>query len=261
MTRKFQIIYYTPDPLIGERVAIGAILRDQGMEAAIARPHLPSPECLGSADRWRTVRDLVSFLDEWRAGTHVETALGPMVEMGMDIEIPSQVHDASQWLRRTLESRMPSVKGAVKTPRSPKLTQLGRRFFENAKCSAYVADRFLPEAYEGGKLKAMRALGAVSHYVSGRSRLMLMEPLSASRDTWTHDVSAASAKLMAYASAIDETDVTLSVEAIVLDGGDGRIRSEILARLADAEVPTTDVSDARQAGKLVEDIRGTAMSA
>ena len=63
MTAQYRLVHFVPDPFLGGRVPIAALLRTPDGVQVVRVPHLPGPHCLGGRARAATVQLVVEDLE------------------------------------------------------------------------------------------------------------------------------------------------------------------------------------------------------
>jgi hypothetical protein len=96
--KQFAIVYYTPDPFVGERVAIGAFVHDEETFFLPGKP--PCVACLGQSGV-NLVNLVMRDLSQIKL-FELPSSTGPQVSMGYTRQIPESVASAADWVRRLL---------------------------------------------------------------------------------------------------------------------------------------------------------------
>jgi len=95
------VIHFIPDIFIGSRVAIGALVYDNGNISFLPHPKEPCQRCLGTSGV--TLVSLV--LRDLKAATfksmYLPPSCGPQVVLASGIDIPS-LADAIDWTKKLL---------------------------------------------------------------------------------------------------------------------------------------------------------------
>lgn len=113
MNGRYQLLYYVPDSLLGERVILGAVVREGSGESAIVVREPVSLAGLRTGDQNAQYRALLSSLSQADAAAHLPSVLGPDVELGDERTVPSQVVYAREWVQSLLRSRETVLEWAV----------------------------------------------------------------------------------------------------------------------------------------------------
>jgi len=106
----FRIVHFVPDPFLGGRVPIAAIVQSDGRLTVVRVPHL-GPACLGRASAVAAVRLALDDLERLPSFEHLPSSMGPQVVLGEIREVPLHVDDPVGWVARALSGGGASAHG------------------------------------------------------------------------------------------------------------------------------------------------------
>lgn len=98
----FRIVHFVPDPFLGGRVPIAALVQSDGRLTVVRVPHLPGPACLGRESAAAAMRLALEDLERLRSFEHLPASMGPQVVLGEVREVPLHVDDPVGWVARAL---------------------------------------------------------------------------------------------------------------------------------------------------------------
>jgi hypothetical protein len=241
---RYRLIHFVPDPFLGGRVPVGAMVQAGGLVTVLPVKHVPGAACLGSPARAAAASMLVDELASVSAFDSLPVSLGPQAVLDLPREVPAGV-DPRMWVEKALlEPLAVESSGVRQTP--PHRATFGFRFLENYGLKPWVQKSFKPGRSVPGLWPNARVLGTVSHYVVGAHEVMLMEPLLPSRPGVNDELKHVAQLFGAYRTAIAKEPRGLDAKfvAYVLAGGSDALRSSLSATLrdfADDVVDTTNV--------------------
>lgn len=257
MTERYRMVYLSPDPFRGDRIAVGAILQGHKATRFVRTPHVPDRACLGGAAFDRLLRAVLDDLSQAEAAIDFEQLpleVGPLFSLGSPCLVPDRVHDAELWIRDTMFARV------MREPRSSVLPRwrAGRSFLRHMGVASLVHWKYSPSGDVGTRWHHHRSLEPVSLYVEGR-RLLLLEPLMPSRPRFEKTVARVSTLFGAYSTACREDGVDADLAAFFLPGGQAEAKEEAMEQLRDWKgVEVFDGALEPQRRKLVARIREAA---
>jgi len=216
---RYRLVHFVPDPFSGARVPVAAVLQAHGRVSVHEIPHIPGPECLGGKERAAVVSLMLEGLGRMASFDQLPASLGPQATLDGAREVPAGV-DAQTWLERRLRLSSAPVKQAAKTHRPPNRATFGYQFLSNWGVARWVRKTFKPGQDADGFLPGAAPIGSVSHYVKGRSEILLMEPLLPSRLKLEDDVHKVACLFGGYKAALTDAHVNKAkLIAYILGGG------------------------------------------
>lgn len=262
---KYRIAHFMPDFVSGARYPIAALVTSTEGTKVVRCPRLPGPACLGSMPRAAAARLVVEALEREAEFESVPASAGPHVVFGEVRSIPSKVGDVEEWLCRVMGSGLPHSKEGKEPSRSSQRRSRGWRFFESWKVHQFVRKGFNPALdYHGWLAERAAVLSPISHWVPGRNRIMLMEPICPGRESLKKDLEEVGQRMLAYHDAIGRALVqarpaTRDLVVYVLKGGADDVRAEATRRLVEAlpapDFTIVDTANIHQSTKFLEDVR------
>ena len=100
MTARYRVIYFVPSPLVGERLAIGAVADGDDRVVVARAGALPHRRVEGAAAH--LVRASLAELNAVANIDVLPTSLGPQIVAGPIYELPTNVVDVRRWLEALL---------------------------------------------------------------------------------------------------------------------------------------------------------------
>ena len=94
----FRVVTYVPDPFIGSRVPIAALVSASGSVVVLPATRLPCAACLGGESALELVRDVLATLARGTAFDRLPSSVGPQVALGDVYEVPDATAPVS-WVR------------------------------------------------------------------------------------------------------------------------------------------------------------------
>ncbi len=265
MSARFRLVHFVPDPFLGGRIPIAAIVQaDEGI-SVLRMQHIPGPHCLGGRAAAATVQMVLDDLAQVHDFDSLPKSMGPQAILGNPQQVPVAVTNETAWINSLLSSlRVDTVteEDEAKHYRGPNRATYGYRFFENFRIAKYVRKTFYPEQQGGGVLSAARTIGPISHYVLGESKLLLMEPIVPSRHSWQADTQEVAKTLGAYKMVIREQRLTEKVKllAYMLVGGTTSSREQIERDLYQFVDDVVDIANPQRRAAFVDRVRNTGRS-
>lgn len=251
---EYKFVYFSPDPFVGAKIPVAALLRtSKGVQAVAAKALNTS--CIGGSDVEFLVRAALRNLERATDLDQLPLSVGPHFTLASDVRtIPAKIEAPSAWLASVLETRPGSTAITVPVHRVKAATE-GRRFLQHVGVSEYVSDRFKPHANVLSNFA--ERLEPITHYVLGRE-LLLLEPLP---------VTASKARLIqintrfgAYRQALQKQppDFPWRLISYVLPRDSARKASDDLeSRVAFADA-VWNTADPEQRNALVHEIQNAA---
>jgi hypothetical protein len=171
--------------------------------------------------------------------------LSALAQFGEECAVPAGVTDARAWLEtKLLPQKLHREQDLKETaPYRPHRDTTGYRFFEQWSVAGFVKKRYAPSFVPATHPKAA---ASVSHFVSGRDQLLLMEPVVGTRSKLEDDLQAISQEFLAFRELFRQSKPTHQTPvfiAYVLTGGHLAAVGEahrVLSRAADAVINVDD---------------------
>jgi len=260
---KFRLIQYIPEHSRGTRFTIAAAVLQSGHFTLLECDRLPGSSCLGSE---RSAHALLMACESLRSMSDFEqlpVSVGSHVQMDSACEVPATASDAIAWVRKHVLATevVPSSSGRLP---SQHRSTFGFSFFRRLGVHTEIKKTFDPMTDARGWLAgAGSALSPITHWVMGRNRLLLMEPIIPSRPQLDRDLKSIGQQFLAYRWAIEKCNgaaVSASIIAYVLRGGSEEARRHAMAQLATPAHRVLDVSIdgvAEALGKEVREVAAT----
>ena len=182
-------------------------------------------------------------------------SLGPHFVADSPREIEIDVDDAVAWV---VGSVLPTANTEpVVRSRGPHRDTIGYEFFERRRVAEYVRKDYQPARALAVRDSASH-LPAVSHYVQGAHRLLLMEPVITRRQSWEKDIATVVRTFYAYQTAVLPMLEARSIEAELLvylvGGGPADVRARAKQAMQPAAKRVIDVHDDRVAKRFAAEI-------
>jgi hypothetical protein len=248
VSARFRLVYLVPDPFVGARVPLGALLAGPPPRFVRAQPEL------GRA-RLPLARLALEVFPELESFDVLPEALGALLELGPVRELPDGAGE--RWLEALLSP--PPDPEQPAPARSPQRATFGRRFFETWQVGDLVRATFRPDTDWDGRLAKLSPYGEVSHWVAGADSVLLMEPV-VPRPQLAEDLRDLAKLFAAYRAALRGEEHTIRLVAYLLPGATERQREEVLSALVDAH-EVIDTEDEAQRAELLQAIREQARTA
>lgn len=245
MSARFRIVQYVPDPFSGTRFTIGALVQSGGRVELARAPWLPGPGCIGGRKAWATMQLILDTLSTPGRFDIASGELSALAQFSEEIAIPAGVTDARAWLEARLLPQKPGREQDLKetAPHRPRRETTGYRFFEQWSVAGFVKRKYAPSFLPATHPKAA---ASVSHFVSGRDQLLLMEPVVGTRAALEDDLQAISQEFLAFRELFRQSRPPRQEPvfiAYVLTGGHTAAVGEahrVLSRAADVVVNVDD---------------------
>jgi hypothetical protein len=260
VTARYRLVHFVADPFTGARVPIAAIVDAGGRLEVTKAPDAATGLGLGRRASTRaTIEFVLDSISSVTTFDELPPTTGPQVTLGPAREAPVAPKDAVKWVRTAL----------LREPLKPEPRELGRpgrkdagyRFLEQWKVAKWVGREFRAEDYFQ---QFSLVLPQISQYVRGDSKLLLMEPIVAKRESslfrvlrhigttfmaWQHGFEQARKKpevdYIAYVVAVEEHEMVDEARRVLDKSG----------------TTVLDVNATTERTKLLESIRRTALAA
>lgn len=247
----FRTIYFRPRLALDWRIPIAALVRTPDGVTSVSAGLLPDSRCLGGVATHGVMRYGIDVLTDCQKWDRLPISMGPHFELGEEVTIPS-VEDPAEWVRcAVLPFRRPE-KGEFVEHRHH-LSTIAWRHLEVWKVAGYVEKELRPHKILETRL-IPDGVPAITHYVEGKSSVLLMEPLAVGKEAAKRSIGAAFQKFSAYSGAwnnqgrkhiniayvlpgafralpIDEVASQLSPVAKVIDTGDDSARRWFISNI------------------------------
>ncbi len=248
MKAQYRIVHFVPDPFSGYRVPIAALVRE-GERLAVARSlHLPGPDCVGGRVARSTIELILAALNEATTFDQLPPFAGPHALLSDAADVPVAVEDAVEWVRHCVLPRAPeATAGDALPPRTkePRRERAGARFFKTWKVSGFVKKRFEPAT-----IGAKSAVEPITHYVAGRSDLLLMEPVLGRRSRFAEDLTRISTHFLAWKQLLHQMDYqkrATFIAYVFADGTKAVLQAKERLKSSADEIVDTDQVGEREA--------------
>jgi hypothetical protein len=265
MSAEFRIVHFVSDPFLGTRIPVAAVLRESKNSVRVVRAqHLPGPECLGGAKFSASLRMLLDRLDKAPMFDRLPPTVGPFAMMASAQTVPEGIQDPAKWLGlHVLPRAVPD--GETAHEREPKRPSVGYRFFEHWGIESYVKKQFKIAQQWKSLAKSQRdippgtvaSLKVVSHWVEGSEKILLMEPLIPSRNTFEQDLKNVANNFSAFHFQLAQLELKKEVELIayLLRSEDQARRDEAVIALQPAADQVVDLSNASSEKHFVREVK------
>jgi len=224
MTATYNTVYFTPDPFVGTRFCVAALLETGGGRVAITADVLPEAACVGGEGARRLLQIHLNKLQA------EPLSLGPHLTISEPRSIPQGVGHPEAWLRRfALPAR--AHDDGVRHPRGRQRSTRGFAFFVQIGVSARVQRGFEPATDAGGLLREYaRTLPSITHWSDPATRLVLMEPVLPDRPQLVEDLQQVTTAFRAYRDVAREVGLgrdAISMISYIMPGGTDDVRREL----------------------------------
>lgn len=261
-TAFYRLIQVTPDPFLGAEVPVGAVVQlGQNELTVVKRAALPSSVCLGSERLALAVESLMDRLAGVSSFDALPAMFGPLTVLSEPRPIPARVDDPAAWVSMLL-SPGPATASSSRSRRPQRSTQ-GYAFFQTWRVARHVKKTFRPlEDGDGWLARSGGALDAVSHWVDGEDRLLLMEPIVPSRRASIKDVKTVAQRFAAYRVAFERATGEMSgrLVAYVTAGGGADQRAALMGGLEGYAHQVVDTTDPGARAEFLAEIKEYAAS-
>jgi hypothetical protein len=246
---EYRVIYFSPDPFLGARIPVAALLRtDDGVKAVVPKAAI---ETAADPNATFLLRLGLRNLSGGRDIDILPPSLGPHFSLAAHVrDVPAKVDRPDLWLEKQL-----STPGGTGIKRGLRVATEGRRFLEHWGVADKVQNSFAPSPQLLARY--VGRLEHITHYVLGR-QLLLMEPIPA-RPT-KQKVLEVNTRFGAYRHALDaeKSAIEWSLVSYVLPGkADAAQRREVAAKISFADA-VIDAANEGECHALVERIRKAA---
>jgi len=260
VTRSFRIVHFVPHLGSRGRVPIGALIKVATGRQFVRAQHVPGAECLGGQRTQWALAATLDGLERWSTRSDTNpTSVGPHVVLDVELPVPDDVADISQWILLNVLPRSPSTERSVQSDSKPRPSTLGWQFFQAWHVERLVHRQFKPAADFDGLLSShAQILDPITHWTSQGKRLLLMEPVVVRPASYKNSSQRIGQRLLAYQRAIDAALQSRSAEvtliAYLLEGS-ADLREDARKRLLEGANQVNDVNRDDEAHALVSLVR------
>lgn len=264
MNGAYRTIFFHPDPTLDWKVPVAVLVRDEHAVRVGVAQHLPDSGCLGGSKRMALLRVGLGDLSADRLPTfdRLPDSLGPHFSASEPRVLGVSVEDPLRW---AVDHALPVRSGQSKPSRAhgEQRSTLGFRFFEQRNLNKYVRKSFSPRRVLPDDRRFQR-LHAVSHYVSGDKRLLLMEPLIPEKREVDKELDKVVNLFWSYKGSLmpllEERGISTELIVYILQGGDPTLRSTLQASAAEAASRVVDVARERDAASFADEVEDVGRS-
>jgi hypothetical protein len=178
--------------------------------------------------------------------------MGPQVELSEAKAAPCNIEEVGVWLSTLLDRNRVQLPAARRT--TDKTRQRGRQFFRTWGVHRWVKNRFEPARQWPTAQQRPKGLEAVTHWVEGKQRILLMEPILPGSDMALKRIATRALAYRETIRAISDTTDTRFV-AYMLLGGSQAARDDAAGVLRQAVHQLVDLSVVQQRDDFVSSIR------
>ncbi|HYH96249.1 hypothetical protein [Hyalangium sp.] len=253
MSARFRIVHFVPDPFAGSRIAIAAIVNVNGRwELARARS-LPGVACAGGLRAYSTMQMILERLSATERFDRLPFSIGPQAVLGEEIEVPTGVSDPAAWVEAMVLPRLDDPDDQKDTkPRGPHRETLGYQVLQHYGVGEIVHRHLKTEGIPG---VAAKAANDISHYVSGKSEVLLMEPVIATRANLSQDLTSISETFLAWRKLLELSPAKRHPRFIAYVMGPVAGFTEAQSVLRTAADMIVDIDNRSERTRFIEEIR------
>jgi hypothetical protein len=250
---EYRLIYFSPDPFLGGRIPVAALMRTAQGIKAVSADSLPGAQCTGGPHMAFLLRTAVQTIDDdARSIDELPPSLGPHFSLAGDVRsIPAKIAKPDEWLAKLLSAHHAESKLGSKGITAG--TE-GRKLLEIWGVGDLVRNKFAPDKTMLPKFSGL--LHPVTHFVLGK-HLLLLEPISSRMQR--SRVIDINVRFGAYKQALQQEPIGVQYKFIsyVLPGASLKVRDLDATSLtfADEVIDAQDVGGCKQ---LVREIRAAA---
>lgn len=263
MTTTYRLVHFTPDPFIGARFPLGAIVVDASGVVRVAKVRTLPSACPGDRRLVVAVQRVQARLEALTTADELPAVFGPYTTLAEACAVPARVTDPLNWVEAMLNPP-PSPNRRFVAPHGAHRASLGFRFFETWRVDRYVHKTFHPSSDWEGRLERHAAgLPELSHWVGGRDEVLLMEPVVPTRSHFEHELKEVAVKIGAYRYALEDADAGSHghLTVYLTAGGHPDRRASARDALAPFAHAVVDTDDEGQRIAFIERIRSVGSEA
>jgi hypothetical protein len=167
----------------------------------VRAPFLPGPQCIGGRPAWATLQLVLDTLSSCKALDVRSGEVSALAALTEPRQVPEEVENPFTWVESfVLPQKAASPHEPQEKAHRPKREQLGFRFFQQYQVDPFVRRKLRPEHLFAQKEQERlpQVSRDISHYVTGASELLLMEPIIGTRPQLTDDLKRISESFLAY---------------------------------------------------------------
>lgn len=229
----FRTVFFRPRLSLDWRIPVAAVVRTPRGIEGLAAEVLPDPRCLGSVAAHAVMKRGIGTIIISRSWGELPISVGPHFELGRELGIP-ETRDPVAWVKHAALPVHRPVAGE-KVVHSHQVSTIAWNHLKAWQVSPYVQKSLKPR-----KLAETRRIPdgvpAVTHYVEGKSTVLLMEPLAMDRESIRESVGSIFQRLSTYShgwSTGEPNARTCSTIAYILPGIPyGHSLDEVMRQLA-----------------------------
>lgn len=253
MSARFRIVHFVPDPFAGSRIAIAALVNVNGRwELARARS-LPGIACAGGLRAYSTMQMILERLSTTERLDGLPASVGPQAVLGDEKEVPTGISDPTAWVQAMVLPRLDDPDDQKDTkPRGPHRETLGYQVLQQWGVGEFVHRHFKAEVIPG---VAARAANDISHYVAGKSEVLLMEPVIAVRANLSQDLTSISETFLAWKKLLELAPAKRHPRFIAYVTGPAEGFTEAQSVLRTAADAVVNIDNRLERTRFIEEIR------
>ena len=173
MTAQYRIVHFVPQPFLGAKIPVAALVRHGGATRVVAADRQLDADSVGGVAQAATLRMLLRAL-EGASFDDLPATAGPHAVLDEPRAIPDSV-DPLAWVSAFV---LPARERGTRRTQRPRWSQYGLEFFRRHDVERHVQKRYSPQRYPDvvPELRGAR-LQPISQWVKGREAMLLMEPI------------------------------------------------------------------------------------
>jgi hypothetical protein len=169
--RVCEVLLFAPDPYVDRRLPLGAVITDHYGVRVVLTEHAPDWRCCGGWQGAALAEQALNALQEWQPSEGgVPQGFEDILHRDAEMPVPGNLLD-EQICKLLWGSAQPGK------PRGVQARTLGRDFFRSRGVGPYVRENFDPRTAMNGRFRAAAAGGNVTQYVTGKNKIVLLEPV------------------------------------------------------------------------------------
>lgn len=187
-TATWRTLFFLPDLRNPSwRIPVAAFVRDAQDSAVVHAQVLPDPGCLGSRELVTVMRSLLEALNDSEDPEKLVNRFGEHIRVGPQRDVPRGV-DAVEWARLALPRNAGERGAKAKRPRTPMRRKLGEHFLDSVSVLPHVYKTFKGTESDWFIEGSTRGMRAISHWVPGKDRLLMLEAIAPDRLEFDSDI-------------------------------------------------------------------------
>lgn len=214
MTARFRVVHFVPDPFSGGRVPIAALV-DVGGRVEVAYAESRWEKFLPANARL-VARLVRKALAEGVGFDALPSSSGPHALLGEIRPIPKDVEQPVDWVRQAIFGV--TEEATVQVLKLERRQSVGQRLLKEWHVAQWVKRGYRPTEAE---TKYAHLLPEISHYVQGKSGLMLMEPVIAAQPQFESQIQHVGTAFLAWQHSLEDARLSRRPEfyAYVVSNG------------------------------------------